>query len=284
MSRAALSTIAGLWVGLALSGTARAACEQPVSAGQVAQELSVADAAFADLDEQTFRQSVAHVRAMLPCLSEPLNSSQAGSYHKIEAFSAFLDRDHAAAVQSFRSMLAASPGFKLSDLIAPDGHPLRTDFEIAQGLPPVPGRPLPAPVEGRVQIDGRTTDEAPTTLPFVLQRVGDDGAVYSTDLVEVGASLPAWESVPERPGRSPDGSVRRKATGPLAATAVVAGVTSAALYGVSHAKSRAFWDPATADADLEGLRKQTNGAAYGAVGAGIVAVGAGAAALVTFTW
>lgn len=271
----------------ALASPNPAACPKPVEPGELARLLSTADAAFADLDADTFSDAVVQARAAIPCLSAALSAGQVAAYHRAEAYQAFLDRDHAAAVQHFRAMLAASPGYRLSELVAPEGHPLRVDFDIALGLPVEPTRTLPTPTMGLLRVDGRETDQAPTALPFVLQQVDAEGKVLASTLVEQGSTRLAYQAVPEdedrKAGRASGGS-RRRLGAPLIAAALVAGGTSAGLYAMSNARAGEFWDPATPDEELEQLRKQTNAMATASLGVGVVAIGAGTAAVLSFAW
>lgn len=273
---------------LALSSTADAACERQFSGNELARFLSTADVAFVDLDDQTFRQALVQARQSIPCLSEPLSTSQASAYHRAEAFQAFLDRDHTGAVQSFRAMLRASPGMLLSEDFAPQGHPLRIDFEIAEGLPSAATRAVPLPDGSVAYVDGMEATVAPDSLPFVLQIIDPDGALTVSTLVDTGASLPDTGVVIEEStgGRERAGasSQRSKLRAPLVATAVVAAVTSASLYGMSTSRQAEFWDPTTPDSELQSLRRQSNTMASVSLGAGIVAVGTGTAAVLSFTW
>lgn len=282
-----LLALALLAPALLASRPAAAACDEPVSPARLAQLLSTADAAFADLDADTFTQALGQARAAVPCLSSPLSSGQVAAYHRAEAFQSFLDRDHASAVQHFRAMLVASPGYRLSELVAPDGHPLRVDFDIAQGLPAEPKRTLPAPVEGSLRVDGSDTLQAPVALPFVLQQVDAEGRVLGSALVEPGSTMLGYAAVEQddaRRARSGGGATRRRLGPPLVAAAVVTGATSAALYGMSAARAGEFWDPATPQDELSGLRSQTNTLAYASLGVGVVAIGAGTAAVLSFAW
>lgn len=282
--------LAALLPALGASRTAAAACAEPVPPARLAQLLSTADAAFADLDADTFSQALGQAREAVPCLSATLSAGQVAAYHRAEAFQSFLDRDHAAAVQHFRAMLAASPGYRLSDLVAPDGHPLRVDFYIAQGLPVEPTRTLPAPTEGSIRVDGAATQQAPAALPFVLQHVDAEGKVLRSALVEPGSTVLGYTAVEADDGRrarggdAGAGATRRKLGPPLVAAAVVTGATSAALYGMSSARAGEFWDPATPSEELSGLRSQTNALAYASLGVGVVAIGAGTAAVLSFAW
>lgn len=275
--------------GLALlSVPAVAACPRELSPDELARLLSTADAAFADLDAEVFSVALASVRAGVPCVNKALTAGQVAAYHRAEAFRSFLDRDHAGAVQHFRAMLAAAPGYRLSEEIAPEGHPLRVDFEIAQGLPAESTRSLPAPTTGSLRVDGRLTDQAPRALPYLLQQVDDSGKVMVSTLVEAGSTMelyPAQE--PARGGKDPrEANARRTITMPLVAATLVTGATAAALYGMSNAHVNEFWDPATpADPDeLARMQRQANTTATLSLGLGLVAAGTGTAAVLSFAW
>lgn len=281
-----LPVVAGLGLLLA-SQSAAAACPRALSPDELARMLSTADAAFADLDATTFAEALASARAGVACVDKSLSAGQVAAYHRAEAFQAFLDRDHAGAVQHFRAMLAASPGYRLSEQIAPEGHPLRTDFEIAQGLPAEPTRKLPPPEKGSLRVDGRLTDQAPLALPYVLQQVDESGAVLVSTLVEAGSTMELYAS--RTPARSDDkpareSSGRRSISMPLVAATVVTGATSAVLYGMSNAQAKEFWDPATPTEELSRLQRQTNTTATVSLGLGLVAAGTGTAAVLSFTW
>lgn len=284
-----LHTIAPALAALGLFALpAAAACPRELSPDELARMLSTADAAFADLDADVFGEALSSVRAGVPCVNKALTAGQVAAYHRAEAYQSFLDRDHAGAVQHFRAMLAAAPGYRLSEEIAPEGHPLRVDFEIAQGLPAEATRSLPAPTSGSLRVDGRLTDQAPRALPFVLQQVDDSGKVMLSTLVEAGSTLelyPAQES--PRRGKDPEkAGARRTITMPLVAATLVTGATAAALYGMSNAQVNEFWDPAPpADPDeLARLQRQANTTATLSLGLGLVAAGTGTAAVLSFAW
>ncbi|RME29156.1 MAG: hypothetical protein D6798_00745 [Deltaproteobacteria bacterium] len=283
---------AGVVLALAVApAAASAACDAPVGVDELARLLSTADAAFAELDADTFTSALVQARRAIPCLSEPLNSNVTSNLHRAEAFQAFLDRDHARAVQHFRAMLLASPGYILSEMVAPDGHPLRIDFEIAEGLPAAEMIELTPPASGFMWVDGRPGSEAPADLPYILQ-VGDEtGAVVLSRFVDVGSTPPAYEPAARDRRRrgaaasaSADDGRRRRLGPPLVAAAVVGGVASASLYAMSAERNHEFWDPATADEDLQRLRSQTNTLAYASLATGVIAVGTGTAAVLSFTW
>lgn len=269
-SRSARVALSLLLCGL---GTrAQATCAEPAATQQLGQVISAGNAAFGSLDADGFRQADSEASRLLPCLDEALDPVQVSALHKMHALAAFLDRDHAAAVAAFRSMLASAPGYRLSEDLAPPNHPLRVDFEVAAGTASVAGTPLEAPKRGWVHVDGKAQDEVPVDRPWVFQRFDEDGQVLSTALVPVGADLPPY------PSRARGGSSARV---PLWITTGVAAAASGTFFLLAQSNEQAFWDPSTPDAELPGLRSQTNTFGWLSAGAGVLAVGTGTGAVLS---
>ncbi len=259
-------------------GVAWAACPDPVPARELAQTVSNGDAAYAEMDEDGFRSSRAAAAAMLPCVGESVSATHAAALHRLEALSAFLDRDHAGTVASFRALLHAAPGYRLPEDLAPPNHPLRIDFEVAEGTVGAPERSLPRPRQGWNQVDGQTAQSAPTDRPFVFQHFDGDGQVVSTALVPPGGALPDY-------GAKTGGSTARSGSRvPLLVTAGAATVLSGVFYGVAKSSESRFWDPATPQEDLQSLRGRTNAFGWLSAGAGLTAVGTGAGAFLSGRW
>lgn len=268
-------------LGLCLPLAARAAdCPETATAKALVQEVTAGDAAFSELDDEGFVASRARALKLLPCLGETITPGQAALFHKLQALGAFVDRDDAAAVAYFRSVVAASPGYQLPESLAPSGHPLRTHFAVAEGAVPVPEPLLPVPKDGAIHVDGRRATTAPLDRPWVYQRLDGSGAVVESALLTPGDAVPTYEST----GRSGDAGARRGINVPLAATAGVAALASGALYLSARGSANTFWDPTTANADLPDLRTRTNTLGWLSAGAGVVAVGAGAGAFIAGTF
>lgn len=264
---------------LALQPAQASECAQPVTARQLAQHVSSGDVAFAELDEEGFQSARWEAGQSVRCLNEPLSSGQVASFHRLEALAAFLDRDHANAVMSFKSVLAVAPGYDLPLSLAPDNHPLRVDFEVASGLADGGQEPLPPPAEGELRVDGMVAEAAPLGRPFVFQYIDGDGVVRSSELVRPGMSVPEYPAGKVRgSGRGGGGSFGVNT--PLAVTAGVAALTSVGLYAAASSRSASFWSAGTPNTQLSDLRRQTNTLQGLSLGAGVVAVGAGAGAVV----
>lgn len=276
-----LGLVLGAFGLLSPSTAAASECAEAVTARQLAQHVSAGDVAFADLDEEGFQSARWEAGQSVRCLNEPLSSGQVASFHRLEALAAFLDRDHANAVMSFKSVLAVAPGYDLPLSLAPDNHPLRVDFEVASGLADGGQELLPPPAEGEVRIDGMVAEAAPLGRPFVFQYIDGDGVVRSSELVRPGMPIPEYPAGKVRgSSRSGGGGGGFGINTPLAVTAGVAALTSVGLYAAASSRSASFWSPATPSAQLPELRRQTNTLQGLSLGAGVVAVGAGAGAVV----
>ncbi len=256
---------------------AAADCPERAGAKDLVLAVSAGDAAFADMDEDGFRASRDRVLAALPCLGDGITPGQAALVHRTQALGLFLDRDHAGAVASFRSVLASSPDYRLAEDLAPPGHPMRVHFEVAEGTVPVPEAALPVPTSGWIQVDGHTAATAPVDRPWVYQRFDAGGGVLDTALVRPGAPPPVYEARAEKRERA-------GINAPLAATAGAAAVASGAFYLASRASYDRFFDPTTAPGQLDTLRARTNTYGWLSAGAGLVAAGAGAGAFLAGTW
>jgi len=276
----AKSCLPGLVLGLTccLAEVARAECPAPVTASELAQLVSLGDAAFADMDADTFSELRMKVIQGIPCLSDELNQTQVAALHRMQALAAFLDRDPAASVGYFRSLLAVAPGYELPEALAPEGHPLRLYFEVAAGTFSPPTVPIEAPRSGAVFVDGKVATQAPIDRPYLFQYSDEAGKVTTSALVRPGLDPPTY------PAHSPRDRKEARVNLPLATTAGLAALASGGLYlAASHSEST-FWDPATSDADLEALRKRTNTMGWLSAGVGVVAVGTGAAAFLVTSW
>ena len=76
--------------------------------------------------------------------------------------------------------------------MAPAGHPLRIDFEVAQGTVHVAGDPVPAPADGVIRVDGGVAIEFPRDRPYLFQHQTQDGAIPVTAVVGIGVEHPRY--------------------------------------------------------------------------------------------
>jgi hypothetical protein len=256
-------------------------CPTPLSASELSQVVTRVDVAFANLDADSFREARGELARGLACLAEPPGPSLLAGIYRVEAFGNFLDRQPAASVAALRSLIEVSPGYVIADDVAPPGHPLRLYFEIAansaSGLP----YELAPVADGWLEIDGVSTEKAPSDRPYLVQLRAKDGSIRETRWVGAGSPPPDY------PHASRGQLARAGAPKVKVGLAIASGVTAlgaGGLYIAAQQKSQTFWDPKTPRADLDSLRSQTNTLGWLSAGVGVTALGTGAAALLVGTW
>jgi hypothetical protein len=270
----------GLSVAAPLLGAreARAECPQPTHRAELALHLQAAEDAFGRLDRQAFGTFREGVLADLACLSEPLWPSEAARVHGLMALDAFLRHDDGSAVTNLRAATLADPAFDLPLDLFPAGHPLRLELQVARGLVPGAGRPLPLPAEGNVTVDGAPAEQAPGERPAILQWLVPP-EVRGTVYLAPGDPLPAWGELPRtarvRTPRAPHPWGLVAASG---GAALVAG----GCWGLAAERQARLLEPATPYAELRPLRAQADLLTASAWLAGATAVGLGVTA--GFSW
>ena len=267
-------------------------CPDRISTATLAQHISTADLTFSDMDENAFRSARWTAQRSLTCMGEAIQTGQAAAYYRMEALGSFLDQNHAQTVGFFKSMLKVAPNYMLPDPMAPAGHPLRVDFQVAEGSSPVVGDPVPKPSEGVIRVDGGVATEFPRDRPYLFQHQLEDGSISQTAVVGIGVDYPkyatarGWQS--ESSGLRRSGRVDRnqKRKGGLSVNvplAVISGgsaLISGITYVVAMSKAAEFKDPKTPKSELGDLRDSTNSLVWVSGTFATVAVGTGAAAFV----
>ncbi len=271
---------------LLLATVARAAdCPAGTGLADLHAELRAAEAAFGGMDLDGFAAHHGRAASLLPCLDEPVAPADAAAVHRVEALAAFMAEDRAGTVASFRAAAALDPSWRLDEALAPPGHPLREQLETARVLPPSPRVDLGETGELVIRVDGTRDVGRPTDQPTVLQGLTPEGAIAGTSLVGIGAPLPGW--VPTGPARPRTDAATADRKGPrwvLLAPTAAAGVGAAGLYGWAWASRARYLDETTPYSDLDALRSRTKGATVGAGVLGGVALGLGAATVLTWQW
>ena len=274
---------------------AREGCAELVSTATLAQHISKADMAFSTMDEEGFRAARWTAQRTISCLGEPVQPGQAAAYYRMEALGSFLDQNHAQTVAFFRSMLSIAPNYMLPEPMAPAGHPLRIDFEVAHGSVPTPGRPIRRASDGVIRIDGRVASETPIDRPFLFQHQLDDASIARSAVVGIGVELPAYATSrglqTSKTGRRIGTQVTpvKRSTGapgapsfniPLAATAAVTTAVAGITYVVAMSHESQFNDPDTARSELPELRNKANSMVVISASSAAVALTTGTAAFV----
>lgn len=271
---------------LLLGAAAHAACaDEELMSSDVSRLLSEGWAAFGELDEDTFTDRIDAAKAALPCLIDVLPAADAADLHRAVGVRAFLDGEEEAAAKAFQAALSLQPAVVLPPLIAPGGGPLAAAFAAAAGGDAPTSQTL-TPAAGELfYFDGNETNARPKSVPTVVQVRGAD------DTMRYGGYLPAFASLPAAATTAPKvkGEKRGSTTsdmGDLDAPSEVAGnpwkgaaigtaVLAAGLYGTAAGFRFAYDERPT-----ETSYRVTNMTWLGSVGAGGLAIGFGAAALV----
>jgi len=259
---------------LSLMSAALADCTEPVTAQRISQMISLGEAAYQNMDEAEFRRAFATVQSSLPCVSTPFNTAQTTSFWRMHALAAFLDRDEDAGIIAFQSVLASTPGYSLSESLAPMGHPLQTWLESALVAPASLESVLATPSSGSIFIDGTAGLSAPLARPYLFQLTDEAGQLVISQVIPAG----------QEPPRYPVLRTGLAVNMPLAITAGVSGVVAGGTWYLATAREDTFWDPSTPTSDLELLQRQSNTLGTVALSAGILTVGTGAAAVFVGAW
>ena len=258
---------------LSLVVGALADCPERATAQKISQEISLGEAAYQNMDETEFHRVYASIQELVPCVSTPFNAAQATTFWRLQALAAFLERDEEAAVIAFQSVLAISPGYVLSENIAPVGHPLQSWFDRAVETPATLDDVLNPPRSGRIFIDGSASISAPLSRPYLFQMTNEDGQLVISQVVQAGQRPPDYAAARESP-----------ISVPLAVTAGVSGAIAGGTWYLARARENTFWDPSTPTNDLEVLQRQANALGTVALSAGVVTLGTGAAAVFIGVW
>jgi hypothetical protein len=280
-------------------GAGQAACPNLVLNATISQASDAARAAFAATQLEAFEAATASLKALLPCMIEPIDPTVAAEAHRMLGLDAFVGRRSAAAEQAFAAARSVAPEYSWPEDLVPWGHPI---LSVYQSLPIEQGRfaTLPAPPAGWVYLDGRPSEPRPLDWPTILQVSDAEGAIQLTVYLWPEQPLPAYASIAAAsalPTATPleeaidpvlvpatSTTVRRGPRGWALATAGGAVVASGTLYLLAAHSASAYWDPATPTGDLAALRGRTNGLVLASAGAGALAIGTGVAAFLTLQW
>jgi len=252
---------------------AAAECAAPVAPLAVAATAARAKEAFAGLDAPAFDTAIAELAASIPCLDAPLTPAQAADVHLVDALRAFVAQDEAATVAAFQAHHAADPHADPATWL-PARHPALVERRYALRLAEADPRELVS-LGGAVWVDGVRAELLVPSRPAVLQ-AGDDDALTST-----------WwhpgEPLPERLDlREPRISPRVERRLWLGSTALLAAGAATGLALWSSSLRDEYRDPDTPYDELDTLAETNAAAGVAAGGTGLVALGLGAALVVTW--
>lgn len=257
-----------------------AVCEKESTFTQLIKAGTKGEQAFADMDLTALLKQAASAReAILPCLKKPLTPQQAAVFHRLMALEAFTMRTDARVVAEFHAARRLSPGYKLPEAMAPEGHALYDYYEQAVHAEDGEPEPIFAPERGYVVVGGVRGAPRMSGTPAIIQVYGSGGepreAWIETQYIKPGQKLPVWGKnvmgVSARDLGIDTQPTWQKPT-PWYIAAGVSTVIAAVFYGLSMNERGKFDDAGTADGDLGGIRDRANGFGWTAVSTGGLAV------------
>lgn len=283
---------------LAVSTTAHAECEQPISTADIQSILERAESTYTALDVPAFQATIDELATGLACLDEPMPRYLAASVHRWVGLRAFIDREPERSTRAFVAARSIEPAYTFPEAVVPAGNPLLSTYA---AIPTEAGSSveLPVPVEGHYLLDGRAGTQRPTAWPVIFQRVGTDGQVQHTAYVWNGDPIPGLGVPAPAPVAEPDPAqpiplatpstpaAADDRDGPrwgLLGSAGASLVAAGALYGVASVSHNKWGDPDTDPVDKPSLRTTTNACFVGSIALGATGLGLGTAAFLEVRW
>jgi len=271
-----------LWLAIAWG----ADCAQPTQERNVREALDEAYQQLEALDIEAFKGATDDLDAVLPCLGEALTPRVIAEVHRTKGIRAFGERDPMAE-QMFAAARTIEPGYRFPTTLVPEGNPVRTTYQSVD-ISTAPREEVPRPGMGDLRIDGYSSNQRPIAWPTLVQYLEADGDVGFTAYLMPGEPIPAYPLVALTPDPVPvplplplpqptpepqPPPPTKSARVPLLVAAGITGIGAGIAYGMAGASERKFKDPTTPDADLDGLRGQTNTLVLVGAFGGVAAIG-----------
>ena len=263
-------------------------CERPTTVAALEEQIGVAEQAFVALDVSTFNNARRSAASTLSCEGELVPAGDVARYHRVVALGAFVDRQDERALAAFRSALVADPQIGLPGSFPP-GHPLFVLLDTARNTPngAVGSVVVPQGLVGYV--DGSRTVIAATDRPLLVQVTDATGHVLFTgydqplpDLSSYVVAAHADDPAPIGPTGPKEHKDKKRFPLVPVAGAGVAALAGVGLYAASAGSASAYADPNTAYEDLDGLTRTNHVLVGSSAALGVVAVGLGVTAAVSW--
>jgi|GEM_PF-1027143 len=247
---------------------ARAACEKPTSAHELAEAWSVAQEAFAKMDTASLLTQASLARTqILPCMGEALPKQGTAAFHRLMALEAFINGDDGRTVRELHASLLLEPGYEFAIEVVDASHPLRDLYEVALTADDGEGEKIYPPPGGYVLVGGVRNAARYSQTPVIMQVFDATQTLRETRYVQPGEASPNWSGnafglTAEDIGINLD-ELRRPRTPtdprPWFVAAGVSAIIGGVLYAVAMQQKSLYQDPTTLDEDLAGLQSRANG-------------------------
>jgi len=186
---------------LAMCGSATASgfeCAEPVRSGELLVGLDEAETAYAEIDDDGFRDAVNELAGvLLPCMGEPLSSVDSARYHRVIGIHLYTVGDEAGAELAMKAARELDPDAPLSEELVPEGHQLRTWYD-GEALVASATRRAPEPRSGSLVFDGDNSRLRPVQRPTIAQVLDGAGFAVHTSYVSPREPLPEYIAIPRK--------------------------------------------------------------------------------------
>jgi hypothetical protein len=266
---------------LALAGVAVAAC--PSTSAVLNATLEHAESAFVELDASRLRSDAGDVTREALCLSDRPGRGTIARLHRVVGLAAFIDQDDERARSAFAAAKLIEPEYRFPAELVPDGTPAAELYASASATPAATA-PIPAPRDGRVEIDGEPASARATDRPALALIVGADGAVVASAYVWPADPLPSYEVAQPQLAQRPAPGARRGPNRPLLAVAGASLLAAGAVYGANLAVHAGYDDLDPYSPEGQRLRTKNNALVITDAALGVVVIGAGVGAVIAGRW
>ena len=284
MHRATLLVLA-----LSAASVAQAECDREVPVSELYDALELAQMGFAGGDSDAAVGGVMYAEAVFPCVVEPIQRPSVAEYHRLIGLKSSILGDTEKAAQAWGAARALEPLYTWPPEYEAEINGVFTPYTTLD-VSSLETSNHPPAASGYLMFDGRPGQARPTTVPTVVQKVGDSGTVEQTVYLWPGDEMLVYEAFRAPTGPEvvtgdlgtlppPEG---RDVNRPLLASAGGAAVLGAVLWGAAALQHRQWADPSTDYAELAALEKRTNGLMVGATVAGVAAAGLGVTVVATW--
>ena len=223
-------------------------CAEPISHEEIQGKVAVAEAAYRDLDDTLFRDSVNEVAGiLLPCAKDALPKELVARYHRLMALHLFTIGDTENAVLSAMSAKSVLPDEVWDEQMVPANHELRVSWDSQE--PDAKTRRMPEPKAGSLAFDGDHTRERPRNLPTVAQVFNASGISERTYYLGPNESLPTYAAIPRQ---------RNSLLICSGSAVLLAGVGYGMAWSANGQLYELAADTTNPDAVLDGKRAQAN--------------------------
>ena len=273
------------WLWIWVMNVAWGVC--PATSSDVLDAVDSAESAYENADLDAFLAAMLSLDESLPCANHAVARSTAASVHRVQGLRALVERKSQRLSAAFGAARGLEPEYQFPNTLIPTGNPILNTYHES----PLPlTEDQPAPAQGSLRFDGRSSLARPINVASIYQQMGKAGAVLNT------AYLWPEDPVPPYLLAQPDpvevvipvlppvvGGSKIKPL-PLWITSAVFAVSSLSLLAAAISYRVTFDNPDTPYQQIEGLGEKINILVIASGVSGVMAGGFGIGAAANTTW